>query len=129
MSKELVRLDQLPEGSLFRFTNARGGSCVALKTEYRNPKGAVEAYIVGSGEAFWGEVKTAQEMNALMVEPIEYTEPKSPAMTVKIDVTNMDVFNNVLAILWDAANTTTDEKTREMILDRVGNIAGQHKGE
>lgn len=46
------------------------GRTMCLKTEYF-VGGRVEAYIVSSGEAFWGGVKTAEELNNLEVTPIK----------------------------------------------------------
>ena len=59
-----MRLIEAPIG-LFKH-----GNCVALKTEYM-VNGAVEAYIVSSGERFWGGAKNAEELNNLEVTPIE----------------------------------------------------------
>lgn len=60
-----VRLADLEPGKLFRF-----GDTIGFKSEYRTG-GAIEAFIVGSGEMFWGGTNTAQEQRELMVEPIE----------------------------------------------------------
>ncbi|PEC65338.1 hypothetical protein [Bacillus toyonensis] len=60
-----VRLADLEPGKLFRF-----GDTIGFKTEYRTG-GAIEAFIVGSGEMFWGGTSTAQEQRELMVEPID----------------------------------------------------------
>ena len=66
-----VKLIDAPVG-LFLY---EGTLC--LKTEYmhesfkeRTPR--VEAYIVDSGETFWGGAKTAEEVNSLMVTPLDY---------------------------------------------------------
>ena len=50
---------------------------LCLKTEYmhqsfKETTPRVEAYIVDSGETFWGGVKTAEEVNSLMVTPLDY---------------------------------------------------------
>ena len=60
---KLTTLDGLPTGSLFL---SKDKTCLALKTEYRTDQGAIEAYIVGSGEFFWGG--TSAPMKQLMVE-------------------------------------------------------------
>ncbi|PGO61772.1 hypothetical protein CN980_29010 [Bacillus cereus] len=60
-----VRLADLEPGKLFRF-----GDTIGFKSEYRTG-GAIEAFIVGSGEMFWGGTSTAKEQRELMVEPIE----------------------------------------------------------
>ena len=59
-----MRLADAPVG-LFVFN---GELC--LKTEYIAEWG-VEAYIVSSGETFWGGAKTAEERNNLDVTPVE----------------------------------------------------------
>jgi len=46
--KKLIRLKDLPKGSLFLHEGT-----LALKTEYTT-KGSPDAYIVGSGEYYWG---------------------------------------------------------------------------
>ena len=58
---------QLPAGSLFLYE----GRTVALKTEYRTSEGAIEAFIVGSGEMFWGGATNWQEQTELMVQEID----------------------------------------------------------
>lgn len=60
-----VRLADLEPGKLFRF-----GDTIGFKSEYRTG-GAIEAFIVGSGEMFWGGTNTAQDQRELMVEPID----------------------------------------------------------
>ncbi|MFA5366299.1 MAG: hypothetical protein WC333_00050 [Dehalococcoidia bacterium] len=49
--KNKTTLEDLPPGSLFMTLNMQ---CLGMKSEYHTDKGAVEAYIVGSGEFFWG---------------------------------------------------------------------------
>ena len=56
-----VKLTDLDSGSLFLF-----GDTIALKTEYRT-NGQSDAYIVGSGEYFWGGAKSVQERENLIV--------------------------------------------------------------
>ena len=67
---EKVTLDELPCGTLFAF----GDDCIAVKSEYRCNNGLIEAFIIDSGEQFWGGVHTAEEQNALMVQPLEIEE-------------------------------------------------------
>jgi hypothetical protein len=59
-----VRLENLEPGKLFMTTDMK---CLALKTDYRNAKGAVEAYIVGSGDVFWGGTSDPRVLNNLDV--------------------------------------------------------------
>ena len=60
-----MRLIDAPVGL---FMSKEGEMC--LKTEYIADWG-VEAYIVSSGETYWGGVKTAEERNNLEVTPID----------------------------------------------------------
>ncbi|WP_142307739.1 hypothetical protein [Bacillus thuringiensis] len=64
----LIKLADLEPGKLFRF-----GETVGFKSEYRSG-GAIEAFIVGSGEMFWGGTSTADKQRELMVEPIDLKE-------------------------------------------------------
>lgn len=59
-----VRLIDAPVG-LFKH-----GKCLGLKTEYMI-NNRVEAYVVESGEIFWGGVNTDEEVNNLLVTPID----------------------------------------------------------
>ena len=67
---EKVTLDELLCGTLFAF----GDDCIAVKSEYRCNNGLIEAFIIDSGEQFWGGAHTAKEQNALMVQPLEIVE-------------------------------------------------------
>ena len=60
-----MRLIDAPIGL---FMSKEGVMC--LKTEYIADWG-VEAYIVSSGEIFWGGAKTAEERNNLEVTPVD----------------------------------------------------------
>jgi len=63
------RLDECPIG-LFM---CMGELC--LKTEYREPNGAVSAFIVGSGEFFWGpSPQSVASQNAETVTPLSLDE-------------------------------------------------------
>lgn len=57
-----VSLSDLDSGSLFIYEGT-----MALKSEYRTDAGAIEAYIIGSGEIFWGGVDTPKDQSMLMV--------------------------------------------------------------
>ena len=67
---EKCTLDELPCGTIFAF----GDDCIAVKSEYRCSNGLIEAFIINSGEQFWGGVHTAKEQNELMVQPLEIEE-------------------------------------------------------
>ena len=60
--KGKVKLGELEAGKLFMYNGT-----IALKSEYFTEKGAVEAYIVGSGEMFWGGTSTPKEQVELEV--------------------------------------------------------------
>ena len=69
MKKELrfkpkgkVKLQDLNAGKLFMYNET-----IALKSEYRTENGAIEAFIVGSGEMFWGGTSTAKDQCNLEV--------------------------------------------------------------
>ena len=53
---------------------AFGDDCIAVKSEYTVGNGLIEAFILGSGEQFWGGAKTAKEQNELMVQPLEIVD-------------------------------------------------------
>lgn len=48
------------------------GDTLCLKTEYGNNEGRIDAYIVSSGEFFWGEApQTVETQRKQMVTPVE----------------------------------------------------------
>lgn len=62
-----VTLEECPIGL---FMSAGGELC--LKTEYGNNEGRIDAYIVSSGEFFWGSApQTIENQRAQLVEPVE----------------------------------------------------------
>ena len=65
-----VTLDELLPGTIFAF----GDDCIAVKSEYRCSNGLIGAFIIDSGEQFWGGAKTAKEQNALIVQPLAIEE-------------------------------------------------------
>lgn len=75
-SKQLIQcgkkrtLNELQPGTLFAF----GDDCIGLKSEYRFGNGLIEAFIVGSGELFWGGTYTTEEQTELMVQPLKLEE-------------------------------------------------------
>jgi hypothetical protein len=62
--KTLVTLADCPIG-LFRY-----GGELCLKTEYGSNEGRIDAYIVSSGEFFWGGTNTPAAQRKVMVEPV-----------------------------------------------------------
>ena len=73
-----VPLYKLPVGSLF----AHGDDCIAMKSEYMSNNGLIEAYILGSGELFWGGAKTVEEQRYIMVQPLDIVEAGEDAVPV-----------------------------------------------
>jgi hypothetical protein len=64
-SGHAVSLEQCPVGLFL------SDSEVCLKTEYTRADGAVDAYIVSSGEAFWGpQPQTVEHQRTCMVQPL-----------------------------------------------------------
>lgn len=58
---------------------------LCLKTEYRRNDGWIEAYIVSSGEAFWGPPpQTLPSQTACLVEPVDWEVIEG--MTVVLEV-------------------------------------------
>jgi len=62
--KRKCRLKNLPAGAFF---TTEDESCIAFKSEYHTHKGAVEAFIHGSGEMFWGGTSSSKEQRELLV--------------------------------------------------------------
>ena len=55
------------------FRSAGGELC--LKTEYGNNEGRIDAYIVSSGEFFWGDApQTIENQRRQVVEPVYIEE-------------------------------------------------------
>lgn len=74
--KRRVRLDKCPVG-LFLY----GEDCLGMKTEYGNNEGRIDAFIVSSGEFFWGPApQTIERQRAHLVWPIDLAAaPPAPA--------------------------------------------------
>jgi len=64
--KEKTKLIDLKPGKLFIHNGT-----IALKSEYNTENGAMEAFIVGTGEMFWGGTKTPEEQRNLEVFELE----------------------------------------------------------
>lgn len=62
--RELTSLQKLPAGSLFLTVDKK---TLGVKTEYRTKENAIEAYIVGSGEFFWGGTDNPDIQNTISV--------------------------------------------------------------
>ncbi len=59
-------LAELPKGSLFLCEGT-----VCLKSEYGDNNGRIDAYIVGSGEFFWGGTNTPSEQRKVVVTELK----------------------------------------------------------
>lgn len=59
-NKKIVELEDCPIGLFIK------GNTLCVKTEYGND----DAYIVWSGERFWGGAKTIEELGKVLVLPI-----------------------------------------------------------
>ena len=75
-----VTLEELLPGTIFAF----GDDCIAVKSEYSCNNGLIEAFIIDSGELFWGGAKTAKEQNELMVQPLAIDEVDDVVLPCKI---------------------------------------------
>ena len=85
-----VTLEELLPGTIFAYGNTLFASrnadedCIAVKSEYRCSNGLIEAFIIDSGEQFWGGAKTAKEQNKLMVQPLTIEEVDAVEVPCKI---------------------------------------------
>jgi hypothetical protein len=69
VSKELLPLRECPIGLFW------SGNELCLKTEYGNNEGRIDAYIVSTGEFFWGlPPQSIASQREQMVEPIDTDE-------------------------------------------------------
>jgi hypothetical protein len=73
VKKTPIKLCELPVGSLFMTPDRK---CLALKSEYRTDKGAIEAFIVGSGEMFWGGTDDPRVQRDLLVLEVKVKNKK-----------------------------------------------------
>lgn len=76
VKSKAVKLCNLRPGKLFMTPDME---CLALKTEYRGNDGQIDAYIVGSGEYFWGgtsDPKVQQNLDVLEVKLAKKSKAK-----------------------------------------------------
>ena len=66
-----ARAVPLSECPISLFLASNGELC--LKTEYGDNEGRIDAYIVSSGEFFWGGAKTRQDQRCVLVTPYDHT--------------------------------------------------------
>lgn len=69
VTDDKVTLDECPIGLFF---SADGELC--LKTEYGSNEGRIDAYIVSSGEFFWGGAGSVKEQRSVMVTPAKHVD-------------------------------------------------------
>lgn len=76
---------------------------LCLKTEYRNNEGRIDAYIVSSGEFYWGEApQTIASQRANMVRPVNLVTPSATEATLLARVATLS------GLLRDFVNHTED---------------------
>jgi hypothetical protein len=85
-----------------------------MKSEYRNDRGAIEAYIVSSGEMFWGGTDDPEKQRNLEVFQVNVIEEiaDQPAF-----IKDEEHFRHALA----------EEMTRTELIDRVCEYNTQNK--
>ena len=118
----VVRLADCPTGM---FISESGTLC--LKTEYGNNEGRIDAYIVSSGEFFWGAPpQTIASQRAQLVQPVEVV-PLSELDTARAEIERLRA---ALAFYRDGFTFITDKRRpglawvpTETLLDDCGNIA------
>ncbi|RPI85145.1 MAG: hypothetical protein EHM34_02370 [Nitrosopumilales archaeon] len=77
--KDKIKLGNLKNGGLFMTIDNK---TIGVKSEYCDDSGAINAYIVGSGERFWGDVMSVNDLRLTEVFELEIErepigEPKS----------------------------------------------------
>jgi len=93
----MVSLVECPIG-LF-FYEHEHGRVLCLKTEYGNNKGRIDAYIVASGEFFWGAApQTIASQRAQMVRPVPLAAVEA-ALAARPEPEGMETADEDIAIL------------------------------
>jgi hypothetical protein len=64
-AKELLALADCPVGLFMKDDE------LCLKTEYGDNNGRIDAYIVSTGEFFWGGTSKPQDQRKVLVQPVE----------------------------------------------------------
>lgn len=102
---DAVTLAECPIGL---FLSEGGELC--LKTEYGNNEGRIDAYIVSSGEFFWGSApQTIPNQRAQMVTPVENVTLKKRPVAFRIpDSDNWIILQNEEAAQIEADHRGVD---------------------
>lgn len=122
-----VTLAECPIGLFF---SEAGTLC--LKTEYGNNEGRIDAYIISSGEFFWGpSPQTIANQRKQMVRPAIPPSPgsQSTAATNDQPVTNADLARRLDGFVGFARDliyqiTLRENATREYLLERLDHWTG-----
>lgn len=72
---------------------------LCLKSEYGDNSGRIDAYIVSSGEFFWGGTQTASEQRKLLVIPVS-----DPFASLKIAVDHIEHMANFISAMNEKHN-------------------------
>lgn len=123
-----IPLYELEPGSLFYFNNS-----LCFKSEYRSPSsGAIEAFILGSGEMFWGGTSSAEEQVSLMVQPAVVVNEQSAQIVLNSDAADSAGLRSAIAAVM-SERTKQDGKWGEqnhqpqfwmgILMEEVGELA------
>jgi hypothetical protein len=89
---------------------------LCLKTEYGNNDGQIDAYIVRSGEYFWGGTSTAKEQREVLVTPVAHPQPAQGMVSVPIAAIEKAIKKakilNVLGLAADLVEMLSASKTK-----------------
>jgi len=101
----MVRLDECPIGLFI------AGGELCLKTEYGNNDGRIDAYIVSSGEMFWGAApQTVESQRAQMVEPVVNVTLRKRPVAFRIPDGNPDDDKWIVLQSEEAAQIEADHR-------------------
>lgn len=102
--KSNCALSELEPGSLFEYENT-----FALKTEYKNESGAIEAFIIGSGEMFWGGTDNAEDQAKLIVKRVPHiTQKEVESLKKDVERTGHQLYTAIDFI----CSRTTEKKAK-----------------
>jgi len=111
-NSELLALRECPIGLFW------SGEELCLKTEYGNNEGRIDAYIVSTGEFFWGSPpQSITSQREELVEPID-TDDALAALT-QLDELHAENEKLRAAIIY-AAETTDDPHTSRKLFEALG---------